>query len=404
MKPSRFLFYLLLVICALNTTHNAVYNQCILFINQELLGSDFQIKLTLSLYFCAIFFVRCVVGLVADNCSGRQCILITLWVAFFGHLMACFANGMPLLIGARFIQGLGLGGGQVMGLVLLMQLFSTRGRASIVASEQVIFSIASVVLPTLGHIVSLKISWRLIYILYLALTCCAIFYFYIFQHRETPVALPVDPVNEAEEAEQKHGVLKSRFLIPTVMACFSISGFCLWGSYCSLLVRHYQIDPHYLLWYQLIPIIPYCLGSMLLKRFTVHASSIAVYKRIFFLQGSALVAILSLFIWNKGHGGFKFALLLPIILHNIAGSFLRPLMQAKALDAVPVHKIGSASSFISICQVGINAIFSIFINCIPEFLPAFITVQLTINLSILLYLSYQGLTYKKHTLQSGSAV
>lgn len=404
MKPSRFLFYLLLVVCALNTTHNAVYNQCILFINQELLGSDFQIKLTLSLYFSAIFFVRCAIGLIADNCSGRKCILITLWVAFFGHLMACFANGMPMLIVARFIQGLGLGGGQVMGLILLMQLFSHRGRASIVASEQVIFSIASVVLPTIGYILSLNISWRLIYILYLALTCCAIFYFCIFQHRETHVAFPVNPVNEADEVEQKYRMLKSRFLTPTVIACFSISGFCLWGSYCSLLVRHYQIDPHYLLWYQLVPIIPYCLGSMFLKRFTAHASSIAVYKRICFLQGSALLAILSLFLWSKDHAGFKFALLLPIILHNIAGSFLRPLMQAKALDAVPVHKIGSASSFISICQVGINAIFSIFINCIPEFLPAFITVQLIINLSILLYLGHQGLTYKNHTLQSGSAV
>ena len=170
------------------------------------------------------------------------------------------------------------------------------------------------------------------------------------------------------------------------MACFSISAYILWGGYFSLLIRHYQIPLKYLLMYQLLPIVPYFLCSVLFKKLVVHLSKKELYKRIFGIHSLALVSILCLIAYDKTSFSFKFALLLPILLHNVAGAFFRPLMQEKALNMVPNNKIGMASSFISICQVGVNAFFSIIINCMSDFLPAFLGIQLFINLAILMYL------------------
>lgn len=386
MKATNFLFYLLLLICALNTTHNAVYNQCVLYINQDLLGSQYQLKLTLSVYFCAIFFIRCVVGTIADNCSGKKCMLVALLVALLGHTLAGYANSIEMFIVARFIQGLGLGGGQVLGLVLLMQVFTQKSRASIIAAEQVLFSLASVCLPLMGNLFSSCLSWRLTYIAYFSITAFAIFYFITYQKESVPVESPIENFAGPTPENRKHILLNRAFLTPTFMACFSISGYILWGSYFSLLVHHYDIELKYLLMYQLLPIVPYFTCSLLFKRLTGHLSRPEVYRRILFFQASAWGIICALFLWNKGSNSFKFMLLLPIILHNIAGSFFRPLMQEKALNSVPNNKIGAASSFISICQVGVNAVFAIIINCMKDFLPTFVGIQLFIGSTILIYI------------------
>ncbi len=390
MKATACLFYLLLLLCALNTTHNAVYNQCILFINQDLLGTAHQLKLTLSVYFCAIFFVRCLVGAVVDNCSGKKCMLIALWVALLGHTMACCSSNIYMFIAARFIQGLGLGGGQVMGLVLLMKLFSGKGRASIVAAEQVFFSLASIFLPLMGNLFSMNLSWRLTYIVYFAITAFAVFYFYLFQPREVTVMAPEANLAGNPPSATHHLWKDPQFLIPTLMACFSMSGYILWGSYFSLLVHHFNIDVDYLLMYQLLPIVPYFICSLLFRKFTQHWSQSVLYGRIFCFQLLAFTAIIGLFFWNKTCVSFKFCLLLPILFHNIAGSFFRPLMQERALNAVPNNKIGMASSFISICQVGVNAVFSIVINCVNNFMVTFVGIQLFIGIAILSYVIFNG--------------
>lgn len=391
MQATRPLFYLLLLICALNTTHNAVFNQCILYIHEELASSQYQLKLTLSVYFCAIFFIRCFIGTIADNCSEKKCILTTLFIAIFGHIMACSATNIHLLIVARFIQGLGLGGGQVMGLVILMKLFSSKGRSSIIAAEQVLFSIASITLPFMGNIFSSYISWRLTYLVYILTTLYAISYFF-FSQKETKKT--INKLRITHEISSPKALFNLKFLTPTLMACFSISGYILWGSYFSILVHHYQIDWRYLLFYQLVPIIPYFTCSLLFKKLTSHLNKHQIYKRIFCFQTLALTFILALLAWDKTTLSFKIALLCPIIIHNIAGAFFRPLMQEKALSVIPSSKIGAASSFISISQVGVNAIFAIIINYANNFIVIFTGIQIFINIAIIAFILITQ-SYKK---------
>lgn len=384
MKPTRLLFYLLLIICALNTTHSAVYNQCILFINNDFHANSYQLKLTLTIYFSAIFLCRCFLSVLADKHSAKKCILIAIGIAILGHGLASCATNIYVFIVARFLQGLGLGGGQVMGLVILMQCFSDKGRASIIASEQVLFSIASICLPLMGHYVSMGLSWRYVFLFYFFISTCAIFYLF-FGQTSTPAQIST-PINSAQTQNTKHLLSNKQFIIPTIMSCFSFSGYILWGGYFGLFIHHYGIPLKYLLVYQLIPIVPYFICSMLFKKLTKKIDKITLYKRILSLQISALTMIILLIFWNKTSYSFKLGLLIPIILHNLAGSFFRPLMQEQALNAVPYNRIGFTSSFISICQVGFNAVFAIILNCTTALMETFVCIQLFLSINIIAYL------------------
>lgn len=394
MNPTNCLFYLLLIICALNTTHNAVYNQCLLYINQDFQADPYKIKLTLTVYFAAIFLCRCFLGYLSDSCSGHKCILWALAISILGHGMAMLSCNVDMFIAARLFQGLGLGGGQVMGLVILMQIFSSRGRASIVASEQVFFSLASIFLPIMGSLFSRNISWRLTFVVYFVFTCLAFTYFVFFQKPDTNNKPSIELTVNNDKQKKTSILWNKNFMFPTLMACFSISSYILWGSYFSLLIHHYDIPLPYLLMYQLIPIVPYFACSLLFKKLTKNISKRRLYHRILSLQIATFGAIFLLIFWNKTTVSFKFMLLIPIVLHNLAGSFFRPLMQEKALCSVPNNRIGIASSFISICQVGINAIFSIIINSNNQFIITFVCIQTFISVAIITYLGYQ-LTHEK---------
>jgi MFS family permease len=384
------LFYLLLIICALNTTHNAVYNQCILFINNDFHAEPYQLKLTLTVYFAAIFLCRCFLGFLADNCSAKKCLLISLLVAIMGHGLAACSTTVDTFIVARFLQGLGLGGGQVMGLVILVKRFSHKGRATIIAAEQVFFSLASVCLPLMGNLLSSQISWRMTFVAYLIFTLLVVIYLSWFQ----PNLKSHVNVSSFTSSKIEHTVAHFQFFMPTLMSCFSLSSYILWGSYFSLLVHHYAIPLKYLLMYQLIPIIPYFACSLLFKNLTSRVSKGKLYDKILYCQISAFLAIITLLFWNKTSGSFKIALLVPILLHNFAGSFFRPLMQEKALNVVAEREIGRASSIISICQVGVNAIFAIILNCTHALVSTFVSIQCFIGGSIIAFLCYEKICHK----------
>ena len=382
MKATGVLFAILLIIEALNNTHSTVYNQCLLFIQQDLPGSDFQLKLSVTLYFCAIFFVRCIIGSIADRCSGRKCLLIMLFVVLGGHLLAYVATNLPTFVVARFIQGFGFGGGQVMSLVLLMQLFPNKNRASIIAAEQVVFCIAAVCLPLVGHACAVGGHWRWTYVMYILLTLFAIAYFYGCQHHEEHIAASMVASHEPSH----HLITDKKFMLPVIMSALTASAYCLWGSYFSLIVRHYHIRLSWLMWYQLLPLAPYFFFSLYFPKLTKNLPQRTLFRRIALTQGTVFGLILLLLLWNKNSAVLPLLILIPVLLHNVASAFFRPLMQGRALNAVPAHQVGSAGAFISIFQVAANAVFSVFINCMRDFLPAFVLVQLFINICILIYL------------------
>ena len=382
MKATGVLFCILLVIEALNNTHSTVYNQCLLFIQQDLPGSDFQLKLSVTLYFCAIFFVRCIIGSIADRCSGRKCLLIMLFIVLVGHLLAYNATRLSTFVVARFIQGFGFGGGQVMSLVLLMQLFPNRNRASVIAAEQVVFCIAAVCLPLIGNACSVHNHWRWTYLMYIFLTLLTIAYFYGCQHHEEHISAFTVAAHEPSH----HLITDKQFMLPVLMAALTASAYCLWGSYFSLIVRHYHIHLSWLMLYQLLPLAPYFFFSLYFPKLTAHVPKQTLFQRIAYTQGAVFACILLLLVWDKSSPALPLLILIPVLLHNIASAFFRPLMQGRALGTVPAHQIGSAGAFISIFQVAVNAVFSVFINCMTDFLPAFVLVQLFIATCILLYL------------------
>lgn len=380
MLATKFTFYLLLLLCAFGTTHNSVYSQCILFIKNEMHPSIWQLKFTLTIYFFAILLCRCFLGKFSDSCGSRKCLMFAMWIGLSGHLIATISPTMPIFIVGRFLIGLGLGGGQVMALVILMQIFTSKKRSEIIASEQVFFSLSSIFLPLLSNFFSKNYSWRLTFLCYFLFTLFAIIYFQTKTHSEKIEN------KKCEQQQTSLSLLKNRnFIVPVLISCLSISGFIMWSSYFSLLIHAYSIDLNYLLAYQLIPIIPFLCVSMLYRKLTANKTDKSMYKKILALQTSALLFVIALIMFDKTNQAFKFVLVLPAFLHAFAGALLRPLMQEKALSVVSTSKIGFASSVISILQVAINAFFSVILNLTENFVLVFTTIELIVFSSIAIF-------------------
>lgn len=383
MKQSPFLFYLLLLLVVLGTTHNSVYNQCILFINQDFHAESYKIKLTLTIYFVAILLCRSFMGMISDSYGGRKCLLISLTLALAGHLFASVSSNIDELIVSRFFQGLGLGGCHVISLVLLMQIFQSKRRASIIANEQVLFSIASVFLPLMSNSLSRQSSWRFTFVVYFIFSLFVFIYFLSLR----PLAQANTVSTQQFNKEKTSSLLKnSQFALPVFIACLSTSGYILWLSYFSLLVHNFKIDLKYLLLYQWIPILPFFACSLFFKKLTANRSEKSIQRNILWWQIAAFGMITCLIFYNKNHFWFKYLLLLPVLFHNFSGSFLRPIMQEKALNSVPNHKVGVASSIISITQVAINALFSVVLNITQNFVQTFVGIECLISGSIIVYL------------------
>lgn len=390
MLATKFTFYLLLLMCALGTTHNAVYSQCILFVKEEMHPSIWQLKFTLTIYFFAILLCRCFLGKFSDKFGSRKCLIFAMWLGLSGHLIATISPNMPIFITGRFLIGLGLGGAQIMSLVILMQIFTAKKKSEIIANEQVFFALASIFLPLISNFFSKNYSWRLTFLSYFIFTLYTLTYF-----KSKNDAEKIDCTKCDTPQQSSLGLLKnSNFIVPVLISCLSISGFIIWSSYFSLIINAYNIDLTYLLAYQLIPIMPFLIVSTFYKKLTANKSEKSMYKNILLLQASALTAVAVLIFFDKTHNAFKFVLVLPAFMHSFAGALLRPLMQEKALSIVSASKIGFASSAISILQVSINAVFSVILNVSENFVFAFTSIEMLVFALITIFFLSQKL--KKH--------
>lgn len=371
--------YVLLATTTLSTTFSSVYNQSLLFIIHEFNASSVKIKLTVTVYFWAILFCRYFFGILSDRYGAKNCLMVSIFLAITGAFLCAISKNIDWFIFVRFVQGIGMGGMQIMALVILMQNIFPSQRAEVLAKEQVFFSVSSFVLPLIGNRICHNFSWRFNFIL-IMLLCLILWVFFLY----VPKDLNKTDKNLKAEIPERGRVFKNKqFWKCTFIACLSTSGYILWVQYFSLVIHALEINRQYLLIYQWIPMLPYLLVSLVFGRLTHKISRFAIEKFCFYAQFLALLGIFSLIFISKRYAFFPLLVLLPIVAHNIGGALLRPLMQSKALNSVAEKNIGFASSLVSMTQVSVNAVFALLINIFSHFLMAFATIEIFISLLII---------------------
>lgn len=99
-------------------------------------------------------------GKLADLFDQKFLTQLALGIFAFGSLVAGFANSMETLIGARVIQGLGIGGLVALVQVVIASMVSPRERGRYAGYTGAVFAVATVSGPLIGGLVVDTLGWR----------------------------------------------------------------------------------------------------------------------------------------------------------------------------------------------------------------------------------------------------
>ncbi|MFD4294559.1 MDR family MFS transporter [Rhodococcus sp. NPDC058505] len=97
-------------------------------------------------------------GKFADLVSKKLLVQLSLVVFTLGSVLSGLATSVPMLIGFRVIQGLGLGGLQALGMIVIAAMFSPRERGRYQGPMAAVMSVATVAGPLLGGVI-VDTSW-----------------------------------------------------------------------------------------------------------------------------------------------------------------------------------------------------------------------------------------------------
>lgn len=104
-----------------------------------------------------------VYGKLADIFGRKPLMYYGIAIFLLGSVLAGAAWSMPLLIGARALQGLGAGAVQPIGMTIIGDIYSLRERAKVQGYVASVWGISSVVGPTIGGVFSQLLTWRYIF-------------------------------------------------------------------------------------------------------------------------------------------------------------------------------------------------------------------------------------------------
>ncbi len=92
-------------------------------------------------------------GKFADLVSKKLLVQISLVVFTVGSVLAGLSTSVSMLIGFRVVQGLGLGGLQALGMIVIAAMFSPRERGRYQGPMAAVMSVATVAGPLLGGVI-----------------------------------------------------------------------------------------------------------------------------------------------------------------------------------------------------------------------------------------------------------
>lgn len=114
----------------------------------------------LSVTFMGLLIGAWLAGVLGDRYGRRFCYQLNLAIFGFASLAAAFAPNMTVLIGLRFVMGLGLGAEVVVGYATLAEFLPAKNRGRWVAFMALIANFSSFVSLSIAYYVIPNLGWR----------------------------------------------------------------------------------------------------------------------------------------------------------------------------------------------------------------------------------------------------
>lgn len=172
-----------------------------------------EAQLTVTTFFVGLALGQLVWGPLSDRFGRKPALAAGLALGFAASLACLVARSPEEVAAARFVMGLGLSTGPVIGRAIVRDLYSHERAAGLLARMVVVFSVVPIAAPLVGGLLLVAGGWRGVLWLYLAM-CAALLAACTMALRETAPE-PRAPVSARALARRYGEILRERrFLAP----------------------------------------------------------------------------------------------------------------------------------------------------------------------------------------------
>ena len=124
-------------------------------------------QLIISCIFGGMAIGQLIAGPMSDAMGRKPVLYVGLLIYLMGSVVCYVADGFGVLLGGRFIQGLGVAAPYVTVVSVVRDKYSGRDMASVMSLIMMIFILVPAIAPSLGQAVMHMADWRGIFILYI---------------------------------------------------------------------------------------------------------------------------------------------------------------------------------------------------------------------------------------------
>jgi len=289
------------------------------------------VQLTLSIFLTGFALGQVVCGPLSDRWGRRPVLLVGLALFTLAGLVCAGSTSLPMLIAARFVQGVGASVGPVVARAIVRDRFDSRRSAGVLSQMTQVMIIAPLLAPTLGGYLLVHVGWPAIFVVLgasgalMSLICW----------RFLPETARPEKVEDDAQSPQTRGslldVLKHReSLRHALTTCFAYAGmFAYVGSSPFVLMDGFGVaEENFGYFFALTAaalLVSATVNRSLLKR---HTPSLLILRRgvyVLFAAGAALALAASF-----DFGGLA-GVLLPMMAYMFGQGLVMPNATAAAM-------------------------------------------------------------------------
>jgi DHA1 family bicyclomycin/chloramphenicol resistance-like MFS transporter len=337
-----------------------------------------SVKLTLTVYFLGFALAQLVCGPMSDVWGRRPVVMAFTALYFVGSLMAVFAPGIPWLLAARIVQGIGAAAGIAIARAIVRDLFTGRQSAQVMNMIGLMLIAAPAMAPTIGGLTLEFLGWHAIFAL---MATYGIAIMVIFR-----LAVPETRPPLGLHDQRPRGLLVSyaalirdvRFLRPSIVVACSIGSIYTLATILPfVLIDEAGLTPVQFGFGMLAQSGSFMIGSVVMRRLlkTIEAHRLVPI-------GLALIALgaMGLPVSIMVHEPSFLSVMSPTALLAFGIPFVMPSMLTESLAPFP-HIAGAASALAGFLQMGAGLIGSAVAAAMGDAVLALATVIPTLALT-----------------------
>lgn len=123
-----------------------------------------SVQLTLSIFLAGFALGQVVCGPLSDRWGRRPVLLAGLALFTLAGFVCAGSGSLPMLLGSRFVQGVGASVGPVVARAIVRDRFDARRGAAVMSQMTQVMIIAPLLAPTLGGYMLVHLGWPAIFV------------------------------------------------------------------------------------------------------------------------------------------------------------------------------------------------------------------------------------------------